>query len=161
MSQSGSCGKMLQESPPMNNVNALNRVRSDVGTGCKEEILEELSSATDSELGTDNAENEGFFNMVSHAQRNRMDDQRCNLGRNETPSKKSIIDTNKTNCERPINELLELLADKQGQRLDDQRVTCDNLPGLQLAECCLQSADEAVIPPVNQSLTKILFKVHH
>ncbi|XP_041032869.1 uncharacterized protein LOC121271173 [Carcharodon carcharias] len=96
------------------------------------------------EIDPNEAENEGFFDMVSHAQSNRMDDQRCNLGRNETPSKKSIIDINKSNCERPINELLDLLADKQGQRLDDQRVTCDNLPGLQMSECYTRSTDKDI-----------------
>uniref|UniRef100_UPI00398E70BF Purkinje cell protein 2 homolog isoform X1 n=2 Tax=Pristiophorus japonicus TaxID=55135 RepID=UPI00398E70BF len=91
------------------------------------------------------AENEGFFKMVSHAQRNRMDDQRCDLGQNETPSGKStIIERNKSSHERPINELLDLLADKQGQRLDDQRVTCDNLPGLQLSKCSMQSTDAEI-----------------
>ncbi|XP_048377982.1 G-protein-signaling modulator 2 [Stegostoma tigrinum] len=138
--------KILQESSPTNNFNTGDQGGPDSGTDCKEEMLEELPSAIDTELDTDpnEAENEGFFNMVSHAQRNRMDDQRCNLGWNETPAKKSILDPNKSDCERPINELLDMLADKQGQRLDDQRVTCDNLPGLQLSECYIQATCEEV-----------------
>ncbi|XP_072420311.1 G-protein-signaling modulator 2 [Chiloscyllium punctatum] len=139
-------GKLLQQSSPTSDLNSPDAGRPDTGTDCKEEMLEELSSAIDTELETDpnEAENEGFFNMVSHVQRNRMDDQRCNLGWNETPSKKPIFDASKTNCERPVNELLDMLADKQGQRLDDQRVTCDNLPGLQLSECYIQATCEEI-----------------
>ncbi|GCC31863.1 Purkinje cell protein 2 homolog [Chiloscyllium plagiosum] len=139
-------GKLLQQSSPTSDLNTPDPGRPDTGTDCKEEMLEELSSAIDTELETDpnEAENEGFFNMVSHVQRNRMDDQRCNLGWNETPSKKPIFDASKTNCERPVNELLDMLADKQGQRLDDQRVTCDNLPGLQLSECYIQATCEEI-----------------
>ncbi|XP_051898179.1 Purkinje cell protein 2-like isoform X2 [Pristis pectinata] len=124
-------------------VNRLNSAASD-----EEKLLEELPSAVGgdcepNESEANDAENEGFFNMLSHVQRNRMDDQRCILGDNEVPSNKStLIEASDSSSDRPINELLDMLADKQGQRLDDQRVTCDNLPGLQLSECYMQSTDK-------------------
>ncbi|XP_069779024.1 Purkinje cell protein 2 homolog [Narcine bancroftii] len=111
----------------------------------EEELLEELPSVVDDDCRRNGseAENEGFFNMLSHVQRNRMDDQRCQLQDNGAPSNKStLIKASDSSSHRPINELLDMLADKQGQRLDDQRVTCNNLPGLQLSKCYMQSTDE-------------------
>ncbi|XP_032868087.1 Purkinje cell protein 2 homolog [Amblyraja radiata] len=122
-------------------VSRLGSVASD-----EEQLVEELPSAVDDDCrpnAENETENEGFFNMLSHVQRNRMDDQRCDLRESGTPSHRStLIEACDSSSDRPINELLDMLADKQGQRLDDQRVACDNLPGLQLSTCCLPSTDE-------------------
>ncbi|XP_059846867.1 Purkinje cell protein 2 homolog [Hypanus sabinus] len=113
----------------------------------KEELLPAAVDGDCQPNVRNDAENEGFFNMLSHIQRNRMDDQRCNLSNSEMPSNKStLIAASDSSSDRPINELLDMLADKQGQRLDDQRVTCDNLPGLQLSECFIRSTVEETSP---------------
>ncbi|XP_078285596.1 G-protein-signaling modulator 2 isoform X2 [Rhinoraja longicauda] len=122
-------------------VNRLDSVVSD-----EEQSVEERPSAGDDDCTTNTeneTEHEGFIDMLSHVQMNRMDDQRCDLRQSETTSHKPTLIKACDDCsDRPINELLDMLADKQGQRLDDQRMSCDNLPGLQLSNCCLLSTDE-------------------
>uniref|UniRef100_A0A3B4X2F9 Uncharacterized protein n=1 Tax=Seriola lalandi dorsalis TaxID=1841481 RepID=A0A3B4X2F9_SERLL len=65
---------------------------------------------------------EDFFNLMSHSQRGRMDEQRCVL--NVTPQS---TPKHKPNSEKFLN----LLANSQGRRLDDQRVSLPSLPGIQ------------------------------
>ncbi|XP_049911654.1 G-protein-signaling modulator 2-like isoform X3 [Epinephelus moara] len=88
---------------------------------------------------------DGFFDLLSRFQGNRMDDQRCSLqdgqshltahsSPSSTPpvaERKSILD-----CETPSQDpghFLELLASSQARRLDDQRVSLSHFPGLRLS----------------------------
>ncbi|XP_070688302.1 G-protein-signaling modulator 2-like [Pempheris klunzingeri] len=89
---------------------------------------------------------DGFFDLLSRFQGNRMDDQRCSLldGQSHLPAhssphssnppvaeKKSILE-----CETPLQDpghFLELLASSQARRLDDQRVSLSHFPGLRLS----------------------------
>ncbi|KAM9358018.1 G-protein-signaling modulator 2-like [Symphorus nematophorus] len=88
---------------------------------------------------------DGFFDLISRFQGNRMDDQRCSLldGQSHLPAhsspsstppvaeRKSILD-----CETPSQDpghFLELLANSQARRLDDQRVSLSHFPGLRLS----------------------------
>ncbi|XP_074491099.1 G-protein-signaling modulator 2-like isoform X1 [Sebastes fasciatus] len=88
---------------------------------------------------------DGFFDLLSRFQGNRMDDQRCSLldgpshlTANSSPSstppvaeRKSILE-----CETPLQDpghFLELLASSQARRLDDQRVSLSHFPGLRLS----------------------------
>ncbi|KAM7409814.1 hypothetical protein PAMA_001355 [Pampus argenteus] len=87
---------------------------------------------------------DGFFDLLSRFQGNRMDDQRCSLldGQSHHPAhsspsstppvaeRKSILEH-----ETPLQDpgpFLELLASSQGRRLDDQRVSMSHFPGLKL-----------------------------
>ncbi|XP_070817286.1 G-protein-signaling modulator 2-like isoform X1 [Chaetodon trifascialis] len=88
---------------------------------------------------------DGFFDLLSRFQGNRMDDQRCSLldGQSHIPThsspsstppvaeRKSILE-----CETPFQDpghFLELLASSQARRLDDQRASLSHFPGLRLS----------------------------
>ncbi|KAI3368542.1 hypothetical protein L3Q82_025550, partial [Scortum barcoo] len=88
---------------------------------------------------------DGFFDLLSRFQGNRMDDQRCSLldGQSHLPAhsspsstppvaeRKSILES-----ETPLQDpghFLELLASSQARRLDDQRVGMSHFPGLRLS----------------------------
>ncbi|XP_044216916.1 G-protein-signaling modulator 2-like isoform X2 [Thunnus albacares] len=88
---------------------------------------------------------DGFFDLLSRFQGNRMDDQRCSLldgqshhSTQSSPSstppvaeRKSILE-HETPLQDP-GHFLELLASSQGRRLDDQRVSMSHFPGLKLS----------------------------
>uniref|UniRef100_A0A8C4HMW6 G-protein-signaling modulator 2 n=1 Tax=Dicentrarchus labrax TaxID=13489 RepID=A0A8C4HMW6_DICLA len=102
-------------------------------------------SAPELEPGSrDTIGEDGFFDLLSRFQGNRMDDQRCSLldGQSHLPAhsspsstppvaeRKSILE-----CETPLQDpghFLELLASSQARRLDDQRVSLSHFPGLRL-----------------------------
>uniref|UniRef100_A0A8C4WM40 Purkinje cell protein 2 n=1 Tax=Gopherus evgoodei TaxID=1825980 RepID=A0A8C4WM40_9SAUR len=70
-------------------------------------------------------EQEGFFNLLTHVQGGRMDEQRCNIqivhGKSEdSPSPPPEMDS-----------FLDMLAHTQSRRMDDQRVSFNYLPGFQ------------------------------
>ncbi|XP_019128448.1 G-protein-signaling modulator 2 isoform X1 [Larimichthys crocea] len=87
---------------------------------------------------------DGFFDLLTRFQGNRMDDQRCSLqdSQNHLPppspsstppvaERKSILE-----CETPLQDpghFLELLASSQARRLDDQRASVSHFPGLRLS----------------------------
>uniref|UniRef100_A0A3B5QWG4 G-protein-signaling modulator 2-like n=1 Tax=Xiphophorus maculatus TaxID=8083 RepID=A0A3B5QWG4_XIPMA len=86
-----------------------------------------------------------FFDLLSRFQGNRMDDQRCTLdGLNRSsaqPSPTSSLPVAEEKCEchetpsQDPGHFLELLASSQAHRLDDQRVSLNQLPGLRLSIC--------------------------
>uniref|UniRef100_A0A8C3T0R1 Purkinje cell protein 2 n=1 Tax=Chelydra serpentina TaxID=8475 RepID=A0A8C3T0R1_CHESE len=67
---------------------------------------------------------EGFFNLLTHVQGGRMDEQRCNIqivhGKKDSPSPPPEMDS-----------FLDMLAHTQSRRMDDQRVSFNYLPGFQ------------------------------
>uniref|UniRef100_H0WI71 Purkinje cell protein 2 n=1 Tax=Otolemur garnettii TaxID=30611 RepID=H0WI71_OTOGA len=69
---------------------------------------------------------EGFFNLLSHVQGDRIEAQRCSLqaGPGQTTE-------NQSGPTREMDSLMDMLASTQGRRMDDQRVTVSNLPGFQ------------------------------
>ncbi|KAL1772903.1 Purkinje cell protein 2-like isoform X2 [Sigmodon hispidus] len=69
---------------------------------------------------------EGFFNLLSHVQGDRMEEQRCSLqaGPGQTPESQG-------SPAPEMDNLMDMLADTQGRRMDDQRVTVNSLPGFQ------------------------------
>ncbi|OCT85303.1 G-protein-signaling modulator 2 isoform X1 [Xenopus laevis] len=116
-------------------------------------VLQDTSNSTDAyrklsnsqqrkTTSTDGIAEEGFFDLLSRFQSNRMDDQRCSLqdgkrlnGPPAIPSttpktmKKSV-----SACAMSphTDEFLDLIASSQSRRLDDQRASLGNLPGLRI-----------------------------
>ncbi|XP_071342534.1 G-protein-signaling modulator 2-like isoform X2 [Trachinotus anak] len=88
---------------------------------------------------------DGFFDLLSRFQGNRMDDQRCSLldGQSHLPDHSSPSSTppvaeekSISVCETPLQDpghFLELLVSSQARRLDDQRVSMSHFPGLRLS----------------------------
>ncbi|GCC32006.1 hypothetical protein chiPu_0010466 [Chiloscyllium punctatum] len=79
---------------------------------------------------------EGFFDLLSRFQSNRMDDQRCSFIKSQnglTSTAPTSSTPSKTFGASPqTGEFLDLLASSQSRRLDDQRASIGNLPGLRL-----------------------------
>uniref|UniRef100_A0A452UJC8 Purkinje cell protein 2 n=1 Tax=Ursus maritimus TaxID=29073 RepID=A0A452UJC8_URSMA len=69
---------------------------------------------------------EGFFNLLSHVQGDRMEEQRCPLQAGPGPTSES-----QSGPAPEMDSLMDMLASTQGRRMDDQRVTVSSLPGFQ------------------------------
>ncbi|XP_016072916.1 PREDICTED: Purkinje cell protein 2 homolog [Miniopterus natalensis] len=69
---------------------------------------------------------EGFFNLLSHVQSGRMEEQRCSLQAGPGTNSKS-----QSGPTPEMDNLIDMLASTQGRRMDDQRVTVSALPGFQ------------------------------
>ncbi|XP_012584813.1 PREDICTED: Purkinje cell protein 2 homolog [Condylura cristata] len=69
---------------------------------------------------------EGFFNLLSHVQGGRMEEQRCLLRAEPGQASES-----QTGPAPEMDSLMDMLASTQGRRMDDQRVTVSSLPGFQ------------------------------
>uniref|UniRef100_A0A8C6K5T8 G protein signaling modulator 1b n=1 Tax=Nothobranchius furzeri TaxID=105023 RepID=A0A8C6K5T8_NOTFU len=92
-------------------------------------------------LGRDPSDEDCFFDLLSKFQSSRMDDQRCHLddpqngdnreGTANTPTLNEMIDPANTTSPQ-TEELFDLIASSQSRRLDDQRVSVGNLPGLRI-----------------------------
>lgn len=93
-------------------------------------------------LSADAAGEEGFFDLLSRFQSNRMDDQRCCLRDQtggpasgtapSTPPRVKLKPPPVSAVSPNTDEFLDLLASSQSRRLDDQRASVSNLPGLRL-----------------------------
>ncbi|XP_076840641.1 G protein signaling modulator 2, like isoform X2 [Brachyhypopomus gauderio] len=84
---------------------------------------------------------EGFFDLLSRFQGNRMDDQRCSLdSRSSGASTPSPSVANRLlEASAQPGHFLDLLATSQSRRLDEQRVSVGGLPGLRLDKSGSQS----------------------
>ncbi|XP_030893770.1 Purkinje cell protein 2 homolog isoform X2 [Mirounga leonina] len=69
---------------------------------------------------------EGFFNLLSQVQGDRMEEQRCSLQTGPDPTSESQSGT-----APEMDSLMDMLASTQARRMDDQRVTVSTLPGFQ------------------------------
>ncbi|XP_033615429.1 Purkinje cell protein 2 homolog isoform X2 [Fukomys damarensis] len=69
---------------------------------------------------------EGFFNLLSHVQGDRMEEQRCSLQAGPGQNPQSQGDP-----APEMDSLMDILASTQGRRMDDQRVMVSALPGFQ------------------------------
>ncbi|KAM7241986.1 hypothetical protein CapIbe_006457 [Capra ibex] len=75
---------------------------------------------------------EGFFNLLSHVQGGRMEEQRCSLQAGPGPASDSRESGQQESTPAPeMDSLMDMLANTQGRRMDDQRVTVSALPGFQ------------------------------
>ncbi|XP_013842794.2 Purkinje cell protein 2 homolog isoform X2 [Sus scrofa] len=90
----------------------------EAGTMMDQEEKEDGGSASCIEAGS--PDQEGFFNLLSHVQSGRMEEQRCSLQAGPESSPAPEMDS-----------LMDMLASTQGRRMDDQRVMVSALPGFQ------------------------------
>ncbi|KAM9783761.1 uncharacterized protein ACBT44_021229 isoform 3-T3 [Syngnathus typhle] len=77
------------------------------------------------------AEQKQFLNLMAHAQRGRMEEQRCVLNVSPQTSPKHKPAQNAAAAGPDSDKFFNLLANSQGKRLDDQRVCLPSLPGIQ------------------------------
>ncbi|KAE8610987.1 hypothetical protein XENTR_v10012297 [Xenopus tropicalis] len=111
-------------------------------------VLQDTSNSTDAyrklsnsqrkSTSTDAIGEEGFFDLLSRFQSNRMDDQRCSL---QDGKRLNVPSTTPKTMKKSVSacamsphtdEFLDLIASSQGRRLDDQRASLSNLPGLRI-----------------------------
>ncbi|XP_049495790.1 Purkinje cell protein 2 homolog isoform X1 [Panthera uncia] len=88
-----------------------------------------LSSSAEQHVGRTMAgspDQEGFFNLLTHVQGDRMEEQRCSLQAGPGPASES-----QSGPAPEMDSLMDMLASTQGRRMDDQRVTVSTLPGFQ------------------------------
>ncbi|XP_059775159.1 Purkinje cell protein 2 homolog [Balaenoptera ricei] len=89
-----------------------------------------LSVLTSCEAGS--PDQEGFFNLLSHVQGGRMEEQRCSLQAGPGRASESRESGQGESGPAPeMDSLMDMLASTQGRRMDDQRVTVSALPGFQ------------------------------
>ncbi|XP_037680301.1 Purkinje cell protein 2 homolog isoform X5 [Choloepus didactylus] len=69
---------------------------------------------------------EGFFNLLSHVQGDRMEEQRCLL-----QAGPDLAAESQSSPPPEMDSLMDMVANTQGRRMDDQRVTVSALPGFQ------------------------------
>ncbi|XP_020835503.1 Purkinje cell protein 2 homolog isoform X1 [Phascolarctos cinereus] len=84
------------------------------------------------EAGT--PEEDGFFNLLSHVQGARMEEQRCPLQTEPgqgPPNKSSRSPSPNPIAPPEMDNLMDMVADTQARRMDDQRVSINYLPGFQ------------------------------
>uniref|UniRef100_A0A8C2XVE7 G-protein-signaling modulator 2 n=2 Tax=Capra hircus TaxID=9925 RepID=A0A8C2XVE7_CAPHI len=125
-------------------------------TNSSTKVLQDASNSIDHripnsqrKISADSIGDEGFFDLLSRFQSNRMDDQRCCLQEKNSSSAaaaasstplKRMLKTPPVSVVSPnTDEFLDLLASSQSRRLDDQRASVSNLPGLRLTQNNSQS----------------------
>uniref|UniRef100_A0A8C4WMM7 Purkinje cell protein 2 n=1 Tax=Gopherus evgoodei TaxID=1825980 RepID=A0A8C4WMM7_9SAUR len=87
--------------------------------------------------GSVSPEQEGFFNLLTHVQGGRMDEQRCNIQ----------IVHGKSGADPEKRDFLDMLAHTQSRRMDDQRVSFNYLPGFQNTDRNAPSKPASGAPP--------------
>ncbi|KAM8874635.1 G-protein-signaling modulator 2-like isoform 1-T1 [Spinachia spinachia] len=113
---------------------------------CTEHSAPELEAPGSPQSGSqDTTAEDGFFDLLSRFQGNRMDDQRCSLldgqshlTSHSSPSSSPPVAEGKSisGCKTPLQDpghFLELLGSSQARRLDDQQVSQSHFPGLRLS----------------------------
>uniref|UniRef100_A0A4W4G5Q7 G protein signaling modulator 1b n=1 Tax=Electrophorus electricus TaxID=8005 RepID=A0A4W4G5Q7_ELEEL len=95
-------------------------------------------------LGRDPSDEDCFFDLLSKFQSSRMDDQRCHLdegasgqeghGAAGDPALSDMLSDASLLTSPQTEELFDLIASSQSRRLDDQRVSVSNLPGLRITQ---------------------------
>ncbi|KAM6467778.1 Purkinje cell protein 2 homolog isoform 1-T1 [Liasis olivaceus] len=106
--------------------------------GDYESSIRYASTRTPKRLSSsDSPEQEGFFNLLTHVQGGRMDEQRCDI---QIVHSKSGLDPEKSEFSKledspspppEMDNFMEMLAHTQSRRMDDQRATFNYLPGFQ------------------------------
>lgn len=125
----------------------VNRLKGKKYKSSSTKVLQDASNSTDHripnsqrKISADTIGDEGFFDLLSRFQSNRMDDQRCcfqdknlrTVPAASTPPRRAPPAPSASVISPNTDEFLDLLASSQSRRLDDQRASLGNLPGLRL-----------------------------
>ncbi|XP_061201980.1 G-protein-signaling modulator 2 isoform X4 [Neopsephotus bourkii] len=122
---------------------SLNGTRPRVARRHSMENMELMKLTPEKKNSREAMADEGFFDLLSRFQSNRMDDQRCyfqeknrfsaaSVATSSTPPKTMRKSFSTSVVSPHTDEFLDLLASSQSRRLDDQRASFSNLPGLRL-----------------------------
>ncbi|XP_027649133.1 G-protein-signaling modulator 2 isoform X2 [Falco peregrinus] len=156
-------------------VNRLKGKKYKKGTAPK--VLQDASNSIDHRLpnsqrksSRETVADEGFFDLLSRFQSNRMDDQRCcfqeknrfsaaSVAKSSTPPKTMRKSFSTYVVSPHTDEFLDLLASSQSRRLDDQRASFSNLPGLRLNQHDSQSVLGHLMASNNRELDDDFFDI--
>uniref|UniRef100_A0A8B9NSX4 G protein signaling modulator 2 n=1 Tax=Accipiter nisus TaxID=211598 RepID=A0A8B9NSX4_9AVES len=145
--------------------------------GTTSKVLQDASNSIDHRLPNSQRKNsretmadEGFFDLLSRFQSNRMDDQRCyfqeknrlsaaSVATSSTPPKTMRKSFSTSVVSPHTDEFLDLLACSQSRRLDDQRASFSNLPGLRLNQHNSQSVLGQLMANNNRELDDDFFDI--
>ncbi|KAM6327074.1 G-protein-signaling modulator 2 isoform 2-T3 [Podargus strigoides] len=122
---------------------SFNGTRPRVGRRHSMENMELMKLTPEKKSSRETVADEGFFDLLRRFQSNRMDDQRCcfqeknrfsatSVATSSTPPKTMRKSFSTSAVSPHTDEFLDLLASSQSRRLDDQRASFNNLPGLRL-----------------------------
>ncbi|XP_015001965.1 G-protein-signaling modulator 2 isoform X2 [Macaca mulatta] len=145
-------------------------------TNSSTKVLQDASNSIDHripdsqrKISADAIGDEGFFDLLSRFQSNRMDDQRCCLQEknshtvstttSSTPPKMMLKTPSVPVVSPNTDEFLDLLASSQSRRLDDQRASFSNLPGLRLTQNNSQSVLSHLMTNDNKEADEDFFDI--
>ncbi|XP_010371178.1 G-protein-signaling modulator 2 isoform X1 [Rhinopithecus roxellana] len=145
-------------------------------TNSSTKVLQDASNSIDHripdsqrKISADTIGDEGFFDLLSRFQSNRMDDQRCCLQEknchtastttSSTPPKMMLKTPSVPVVSPNTDEFLDLLASSQSRRLDDQRASFSNLPGLRLTQNNSQSVLSHLMTNGNKEADEDFFDI--
>ncbi|XP_076194067.1 G-protein-signaling modulator 2 isoform X2 [Aptenodytes patagonicus] len=159
---------MLSESHVVDN--SLNGTRPRVGRRHSMENMELMKLTPEKKNSRETMADEGFFDLLSRFQSNRMDDQRCyfqeknrfsaaSVATSSTPPKTMRKSFSTSLVSPHTDEFLDLLAISQSRRLDDQRASFSNLPGLRLNQHNSQSVLGHLMASNNRELDDDFFDI--
>ncbi|XP_014798925.1 PREDICTED: G-protein-signaling modulator 2 isoform X4 [Calidris pugnax] len=157
---------MMSESHVVDN--NLNGTRPRVGRRHSMENMELMKLTPEKKNSREAMADEGFFDLLSRFQSNRMDDQRCyfqeknrfpaaSVATSSTPPKTMRKSFSTSVVSPHTDEFLDLLASSQSRRLDDQRASFSNLPGLRLNQRSSQAVLGHLMATNNRELDDDFF----
>ncbi|XP_049663091.1 G-protein-signaling modulator 2 isoform X4 [Accipiter gentilis] len=149
---------------------SLNGNRPKVGRRHSMENMELMKLTPEKKNSRETMADEGFFDLLSRFQSNRMDDQRCyfqeknrlsaaSVATSSTPPKTMRKSFSTSVVSPHTDEFLDLLACSQSRRLDDQRASFSNLPGLRLNQHNSQSVLGQLMASNNRELDDDFFEI--
>ncbi|KAG7487575.1 hypothetical protein MATL_G00025090 [Megalops atlanticus] len=133
------------------------RGKKNKNNGSSAKILQDTSNVPEVEVhgpekrnSLDMLGDEGFFDLLSRFQSNRMDDQRCSIqdsrSRLSAPSSPTCgphramkTSLSASDASPHQHQFLDMVASSQSRRLDEQRASTSNFPGLRLNQQNSQS----------------------
>ncbi|XP_054690254.1 G-protein-signaling modulator 2 isoform X3 [Grus americana] len=159
---------MMSESHMVDN--SLNGTRPRAGRRHSMENMELMKLTPEKKNSRETMADEGFFDLLSRFQSNRMDDQRCyfqeknrfsaaSVATSSTPPKTMRKSFSTSVVSPHTDEFLDLLASSQSRRLDDQRASFSNLPGLRLNQHNSQSVLGHLMASNNRELDDDFFDI--
>ncbi|XP_074688793.1 G-protein-signaling modulator 2 isoform X4 [Strix aluco] len=159
---------MMSESHVVDN--SLNGTRPRVGRRHSMENMELMKLTPEKKTSRETMADEGFFDLLSRFQSNRMDDQRCyfqeknrfsaaSVATSSTPPKTMRKSFSTSAVSPHTDEFLDLLASSQSRRLDDQRASFSNLPGLRFNQHNRQSVLGHLMAGNNRELDDDFFDI--